>query len=1144
MGFGQRSLLAREYELPKRPIFHLDGWSIIQGTDVAAYVSSSVTDGVMYGTNGCIGTRHHCESETAVVRTSVYMNGVYHSAPVNTYIDSEAFLEEVQLGATVCEVILDCIIDGESGTLRSSPVRRLDMRDATYSSSCSGVISGDGGLMFEAYYRRVVSLNDLNLWSAEVVYSNFSLNPLATELTVDSSNTFGYSAGYSGKDDCNSELQAYSVEFMATLVVCLDEWDLVRGDSMDEVLLRSLSSSVTVSTVTQTSCLVETSDSEYKIIPEHEIQRKAGDMYASSHEYPTSLVDPTNENESDCSAMPGLPWCGEIPAVRRVCLRKRFVYTVTSDSIPQKVTLSFHARHRNGGAVSRIFPSLSDTVTKQRALLEEFWSTLYIDMQQQDEMSPNRLRLALLFNSFRLFCVSRNLQCGLPRAGCSATRESLQYDLQQYIYHGIYYTLTSPGSALALLRSLYAMLPHARKNAHRLSLEHGAVFPRNTIAGDECRRHCNLSNTGLHLNAEIGRLINMFFSAVGTIESNDRLMLLELMLETARVWPQVGEWIENDGAFRLENIAGPDEYNADASGNFYIYLSAKLHLRSALNLYEQQRPVIGEDGVSALLKKIGMRHEELEAFETISNRIVVRRDDHLGVYMVHDHFDTLREWRDERPKHPFSMNYHPLAIYRHKVVDIPEVLLAMLLYPEEFEEKDFLRNLAYYAPICAFDSPESLGIVAAVDFRAHRQFARGMPFLRSLISLDLDNVIYTAGEGLNFGAMSSAWMAIVIGIGGVKITSRNLHLDPCFPVGLNVVTFTLRWRGATLCTTINKDSITYSLVSGESIRFVHADKYRIHLHDGHRNCAARQRVTIPQSVSCGHREFDGAVFLCESLFDNSVKMNFFSWYRILESLYENHRALHMRDIPALTAEEFIRKVIYQAEHCGIAFSGVHNVLLDRGIDLDLGSPDDAEIVETRYGLANAKVAEMEDTVSSTTPRVTPAFQALLRDLAESDISLAIVSYSRSLKTLMRYNQDSAAYFHACIDGEEAYERNIKSRPHLDIFVRAVEKIHVDPARCIVFSSHLDKNFIASELAQFRMVFDVEDLFVTEVMGKTAGDYPVHKAEQGDGGRPLVLRLARERIPTTIDALEDILCDPVTFAGASSRADEGVFAKEI
>ncbi|RNF20511.1 glycosyl hydrolase [Trypanosoma conorhini] len=1138
--FGRRDPLARDYEVAKRPIFLLDGWNIVQGTDAAAYVSSGVTDGVMYGTNGALGVRHRSEGETIGFETNVFLNGVYHSVPIDKHIKSEALPDEMQLGATVCGVNLDCLIDGDCGTLRALPSRWLDLRSATYHSECREVMSGDGGLMFDGAYRRVVSMKELDLWGAEVAYSNFLLGSSSSDLQLPESPDYIPPTNIISFLSSDNTFPSYSLEFHVTVTVDLREWVVLRGDSADDILLQSRTSGVVVSTATQSTCVVEYESGSSRLVPEDQVLSERGDHTLLDRNFAAAAVSYPSESESDPGYGGGGLSSFVNPRSKSMSFRKRFHLTLSADSMPVKLTLTFLARHHSGGIPpSRPFPGISEIIDDQRLILDKFWDRFDIDLEQQEELTPNRLRLSLLFNAFRLFCVSHNLHNGLPRGGCSATKKSLLYDLHQYLYHGIFYTLTSPPQALALIRSLYSLLPQARVNAHRISLKHGAVFPRSTIKGTECQHYNTVSQARLYVNAEIGYIINFFFAAAEHIDQKDRLWLLELMLETARVWPQLGEWVESEAAFRLDNIAGPDEYNSTASGNFYIHLSAKMHLRNALDLYEQQQCLLGEAAMMRLLKQINMDKSELEDFRSTSDGIVVRRKDYLGVYMVHDYFNTLEEWRAERPKHPLSMNYHPLAIFRHMLVDVPEVLLGMILYQDMFEKKDLVKNLAHYEALCTYDSPESLAIVSAMDFQSNGAFSHGIPLLRSLLCLDVDNVIYTADEGLDFGAMSSAWVSIVSGIGGLKLGQRTLCLDPCFPAGLTVVKFTICWRGATLRTTVDKDCVTYELLAGDSIRFVHGSGHRIHLHAGFHRFAAKRQVSVPRQMRSSGGEFDGAIFLCETLFDDIMDINYAAWYKTLESLFENYRTLHLREIKPLTPEEYLEKVVYQAEEREIAFSGIHNVLLSRGIDLELGTPDDAEIVETRYGLANAKLAEVAEIMSRVNPRVNASMYALLKDLANSGIALAVVTYTRSLKALLHYNPEMMSLFLASIDGEEAHARHIKSRPHVDIFLRGAEKIHVDPARCLVFATHLDRGFTAANLAKFRMFFDVEVKFVITPVSPGPHPYPKPSGElanaAGSDAAPLFLSLSRNHLPTTVDALEDMLYERSEAAGDPGMA---------
>jgi FMN phosphatase YigB (HAD superfamily) len=336
--------------------------------------------------------------------------------------------------------------------------------------------------------------------------------------------------------------------------------------------------------------------------------------------------------------------------------------------------------------------------------------------------------------------------------------------------------------------------------------------------------------------------------------------------------------------------------------------------------------------------------------------------------------------------------------------------------------------------------------------------------------------------------------------------------------------FTMKWRGATLRVSVDQENITYDLISGSSLRFVHGvPGKRVHLHSGFGKLPAEPRWVIPRTSLSQVAQIDGVVLLSDCLFVNLLEYSYRSWYKTLETLFDTYRVLHNRPIPPLNPEEFIEKVVYQKEDGEIAFSGIHQILQSRGIYLELGTPEDAEIVETRYGLANAKVAEMTEMVIKSPPPVEPSLFRLLKDFVANGVALAVVSYSRSLKGLLLSNPQVARLFVASIDGEEAHDRKIKGQPHLDLYLRAAEKIHVNPSHCLVISHHLDRFYNAEELAKFRMFLDVEDPFVSSRC--PVNPYPTLTAEQVSSCKrdnPVVCRIELAHVPSSVDEVEDIV----------------------
>ncbi|KAG5468265.1 hypothetical protein LSCM1_02243 [Leishmania martiniquensis] len=1172
--------LARDYEVPKKPLFLLEGRHVVQSTEASAFVSNSVTDSVMYSTNGNLGLRHLSEVERVGFKTEVLLNGVYHeeTMDISKY---QGVPRSSEVGASICTVDFDCLLDGESGTLASIPRRKLNLDDGAYRSHCTDVMSADGGLIFNTSYVRTVGRTDLSTWGAQVCYSDFRLVAVSTPASVGSDGNFGFSNSVMGSyapqnhstDNVSDETvlghslggmplsQAdlnYRIELVVVISIDQECWDIAHKQ-MDQIYQCSLTSKNEVTTIAEVECVVNYGDTHRLLRADVESMQWVRDAEcgttssfscdryhmgaggsngardgASSYSN-TDLKEHANsdrDGRSDSAFLRPGSWNyrgfhSPNKAQKSYVITKRFMMPLTPETVPDSVVLTFRASHQRESTQKRpgALPTIEEMIADQRTALEVFWKTFDADVKLQDELIPSRSSLPFVYNAFRMFMVSHGLEGGLSRSGLSAAGDGLQFNLSEYIYYGLYYLLTQPDACLRLLKSVYHMLPQSRRYARVLAISHGAVFPLKTISGKHSTHAANVNNARFHVNAEIGFLIALYDEAAESISAEDRLLLLELMMESARIWPQCGEWQDDHTVFRLDNIAGTDEYNSNASGNFYVHISARRHIASAFSFLERQQGHLTEDQLNSVFASLGMTGREMSELQAVGDGILVpQRHERLGVYMVHDNFDNLIDWGSERAIHPLHLNYHPIHIYRRKLIDVPEVLLGMLLYPEEFDQRDFLRNFEYYLPLSTFDSPESLFVMVHALCRARSNFSQPMPLLRSLANIDLDNIVHSAEGGLHFSAMAATLLGLIFGCGGVRLSHRGLQVRPILPARIERYSFTIKWRGAVLRVVVDRMNITYDLISGVSLRFIHGTPgERIHLHTGFGRCPAITHLAIPRASRSQVMQFDGVVLLSDCLFDNLLEYSYRSWYKTLETLFDTYRVLHNRPIPSLTPEEFIEKVVYQLEDGEIAFSGINQILQRRGVYLELGTPEDAEIVETRYGLANAKVAEMAEMVLLSPPPVNCDIFRLLKDLVENGVSLAVVSYSRSLKQLLASNPQLARLFVASVDGEEAHDWKIKGRPHLDLYTRAAEKIHVDTNRCLVISHHLDRGFDAKEMSKFRMFIDVEDPFVSSRF--PLRPYPSLSPEESkETGQenPVVCRLELSRIPASLDELEDMV----------------------
>eukprot|EP00796_Vickermania_ingenoplastis_P007258 gene7258-5105_t len=1107
------SPIAQEYEVPKKPLFVMDDalW-LSQSTDIDTYVSDSISENILSVTNGNVGLRCKTENETVEIENEVMLIGAHHKATKGG--------TQIDVGAVPCTVSIDFLVDGSPGTLSHSPSTRLSLQDGTFHRQCEGIMNSDGSVVFDCDYFHSVSTTDPSVWAAEVSYHNFRAVFSASNSTF--SSPVGEECGTSLNADADRFPETFQMACVVTVMIHKQEWSIVRLKQLESIVQRSLTSSCVVSSSIDVQCHVEGGpnpgrllDMPVSISPGERRHRKSLtrlDINGGPDEFGENTYrDPFDNNVEDENKV--------------FVVKKTFMCVYDECSPFTKVVLNLSASHSLGVEVPvpRSLPSLQAIRETTKQDFEEFLSTCEVQLELEDE-PRERTQLALRYNSMRLYFLSRGLVKGIPYRMCG-DGEGMLYDLGNYVYHGIYFTLTQPDTALQLLKSVYGMLDKARENARRFALHAGAVYPLRTIEGSECMT-VGGSNCFTHVNAELGQLISIYFViAPDTIPETVRLELLEMMLETARVWLQLGYWIEETNTFHIKSAVGADIYNKSACNNFYSTISAKKHLERAVNVFLAQEKALGPTVMDELLCKIHMSRLEIDQMALTHPRILLESStQYEGVYPVHNTFDTLHPWvSTKRVSHPLYLNYHPLAVYRRKVVDIPDVLLGMLLYNDCFERTAYRKNIEYYLPLCTFDSPESLGVVAMTHCRAYRNFAKPMHCYRVLSHLNLDNIMYCSEEGLNYASITGSLLTLMLGLGGVTISTGSLRIDPIIPAGLSFYSMCLGWKGARLRLSLNSENIVYELVSGNSVRFLHGPSgHRIHLHTGYRSFKASTTISIPRVTFRQEGVFEGAIVLLEAVVHNILEYHYVSWHRTLERLFDTYRTLHNVVIPPLNPEEFIEKIVYAHEETA-PFTGIHNVLRFRNIHLELGTPDDAEIVDTLYGLGNANLAEITELFQQQKPTLNPDILRLLENLSAHEVPMAVVSYTRHLKLLLSMFPELSRLFITTIDGDEVLDAHLRGQPHVDIFQRAAKKIHVHPSRCLVLSHHLDRGYAVNDLAGFFMFLDIDDPFVSSRIAPLP--YPLLSpdgVQHYERENPLICRLLLPAIPKDLDDLEDVI----------------------
>jgi alpha,alpha-trehalose phosphorylase len=208
------------------------------------------------------------------------------------------------------------------------------------------------------------------------------------------------------------------------------------------------------------------------------------------------------------------------------------------------------------------------------------------------------------------------------------------WDTEIYLLPFLIYT--SPRIARNLLTFRYQMLPQARARARQLGHK-GAMFPWRTINGEEGSAYYAAGTAQYHINADIMYALRKYVQTAG-----DELFLqdcgAEMLVETARLWLDLGFYSERKGgAFCINGVTGPDEYNTVVNNNAYTNLMARENLRYAAETIEALRAT-QPDVYDALAYKTALQPSEVEAWKRAAAHMYVPYDEQTGMTLQDDSF--------------------------------------------------------------------------------------------------------------------------------------------------------------------------------------------------------------------------------------------------------------------------------------------------------------------------------------------------------------------------------------------------------------------------------------------------------------------------------------------------------------------------
>jgi alpha,alpha-trehalose phosphorylase len=298
----------------------------------------------------------------------------------------------------------------------------------------------------------------------------------------------------------------------------------------------------------------------------------------------------------------------------------------------------------------------------------------------------------------------------------------------------------------------------------------------------------------------------------------------EILFETARLWASLGSFIEGKG-FCINCVTGPDEYTALVDNNCYTNLMARENLQYAYDVALWMQRQAG-DAYRKLAASISLDEQELVQWKRAADHMYIPYDDQRQIHKQDDTFLEKAIWDFEHTppeNYPLLIHYHPLVIYRYQVCKQADLVLAMFLLGHKFTREQIRRNYDYYEKVTTHDSSLSTCIfsIVASEIGYHD---RAYEYFMNTARMDLDDTHHNVNAGIHAANMAGTWMCLVNGFAGMRTHGDVLSFRPALPKGWQEYTFKITYRGRLLRVTVSKASVTYELVKGDNLAFVHDDQ--------------------------------------------------------------------------------------------------------------------------------------------------------------------------------------------------------------------------------------------------------------------------------------------------------------------------------
>lgn len=688
-------------------------------------------------------------------------------------------------------------------------------------------------------------------------------------------------------------------------------------------------------------------------------------------------VTSSEVKDSQESKIPYVFTKGDLQPGKEIILEKYITYCWGSES--EGGNLKSLSNQAEKEACAFAAAGFDKAVAEQEEYLSDFWNVAKIKIDG-DEKSEEALHFSL-FHLLQSACRTGKAAIGAKGLTSEGYEGHFFWDTESYVCP--VFTYTAPEVAKKLLEYRGHILPKAEERAAELNLK-GALYPWRTIDGEETSAYYPAGTAQYHIDADIIFALNRFLNAHGDDLGFDQKTVEKMCAQTARMWESLGAFIPHKGnKFCINDVTGPDEYTAIVNNNAFTNFMARENLE-----------------ISAARSGNEASQAEKDSWKNIAENMYIPFDKELGIYPQDDSFLDKADWDFENtPKsmYPLLMHYHPLEIYRHKVLKQPDLVLAQFLLSGRFSKAEKIRNFKYYQKYTTGDSSLSYSIMSIMAAESG-DIQKAFDYYNKTVRMDIDDVNGNSRDGIHTACMAGSWMSTVYGFAGFRDYGGVFSFDPKLPESWKGLEFSLAIQGHVLDVKISHEQVTYSVRKGDDkgkLEFVHRNQ---------KLClAAGQEKTFSLK-----KKLAAVLFDLDGVITNTAPLHYKAWKE-------------MADAEGLTFDEEMNKMLL-----GISREESLEVIL-RENKVNWTAEKKAE----KCFWKNERYKEL---LKSLTPAdILPGIKKLLEDLKAHGVPAVLASSSKNAPAIL-----DALKIRDMFAGIADANRVQKAKPEADIFLEAAE----------------------------------------------------------------------------------------------------------